>query len=743
MPDDAVRYVYLTGQPGCGKTVLARQYAEKIVSCEGVSKSLIVSLNASSEDSLLKSVKAALPKLNLSAWMQSTEYTISSLMKQLKNVFSAHNGAWFLIVDDLFEKNVFNKFLPQPGCNDWGKGQVLVTTQDDNLLPAFHSFAKRLSLNKGMTSKDALALLQQLSGFEVDEFAEDVIKELNYLPLALACCAVYVKDCRQNRTFTWKEYFDLHKENGPLELRTFSNDVYPMSMKAATTMAVRRMAETNHVLKLTFFFLSYCTLLPVPMDVLVQYVLENLSNGNDKKPKTKENDIVNEISRCTLLICGRSQNVKTVKFHQVSHDVFQAVENTSSATQRQDAFGKMMKSLNKTLDFTNNREKDHLLLKVLVRPHLASFIDHAIENCWNNTSDFVLLSMKLGQFFFSTQKMPDELSAVESLEKLYTISRELDLPEDQFCDILANLGFYYLELARNEDALNFLSKTFLMTKDKEGGKWLLLRCRTSFNLARTNFTLKNVDVAIRMMKTSIELAKIVYHNKESNVIIRYFWLACFYDSLNKSSEIVKIAEEARQFLYSGTAYSASIDRARCLSNLANIFTRCDSYPTLLIYHLYEESLSIYEKVLKADASLCPEYCTVFFQSALLALLHRLPGEKLEICDRYITAVKYCIGVDDRISIHTALALANSVSNQSSWITFIKTVMMGYDATAALLMSDNVLEECKSVKMSLSPRIINDFKTVRAKQQRKVCQLVLLLVFLGIFVFVLWVHVFLS
>ncbi len=131
MPEDVVRTVYLTGQPGSGKTELARQYGEQFkneTSLNDSSKPLVITLKGNSEDSLLKSVKEATRKLRLPICIELTNPNHIILMKELKDYFRNCSGAWLLIIDDMFEKNDFNNLFPRPGAKDWSGGQVLITT---------------------------------------------------------------------------------------------------------------------------------------------------------------------------------------------------------------------------------------------------------------------------------------------------------------------------------------------------------------------------------------------------------------------------------------------------------------------------------------------------------------------------------------------------------------------------------------------------------------------------------------
>ncbi len=759
MPEDesVARTVYLTGQPGSGKTELARQYSEQFeneLSLNDTSKPLVITLNGTSEESLLKSVKEATRKLRLPICIELTNPNHIILMKELKDYFRNCSGAWLLIIDDMFENNDFNNLFPRPGAKEWGGGQVLVTTQDNNLVPACHPFAKKLPLNDGMTKEDALALLKEISDVEVDDFAEKIIEELQYLPLALACCAIYVGETRQDRPstqFGWKEYLDLYRENAKLESRTFShyNSVYPFSMTNATMMAVKRMTETSDVLRLAFSLLSYCAVLPVPLNVLARYVQGNLPVQNDKQSTTKKNEISeieNEISRCTLLVHERSQNVETIKCHQVMYHAFQSVENTKPAKHQKIAFVKMMESLNNTLDFTDNTTKENILLKVLVRPHLKSFVDHANDMSWNNTAEFILISMKKDQFLFSTSDISDQ-SAVKSLQFLYSISMGLDLTDEGRCDILGNLGFYYLELDLCPDALSFLREAHHMTEGKNEKEWLSLRCRVSFILAQTYYSMDDVDLGIEMMKTSIDLAKKVYVEEEDKVMERFLFLAMFYDSTwSKFWKLKGVAEEAGEFFLNCTPESENLCRARCLAHLSLVFgfygfSLFASWQRQTLLKLAEavsnKSLNMFERLLGAHVSLYPAYYVFLAQSAM-GKLEVNPTEARTQLDK---ALGYCIQNGDKYSYTWIVSFKKHIFDNSTWwqslFYWIRNLIRGRVLFASLI---NQLEDFS--KECCSGRILYGRRRNYMNKNKRLMVWYNYVLFLVLFIFLLpFIYVF--
>ena len=686
--EDVVKTVYLTGQPGSGKTELARQYGEQFnnkTSLDDTSKPLVITLNGNSEESLFKSVNEIARKLRLPVCTEQTIPNLSNMMKDLKDHFRAYSGAWLLIVDDMFE-NSFNNLFPRPGSKEWGGGRVLVTTQDNDLVPACHQFAKKLSLNEGMTKEDALALLEEICEVEVDDYAKEIIEELRYLPLALACCATYVGETREDRAstqFGWKECLELYRKNVKLESRTFPNHnhAYPFSMTTAIKMAVSKMAEKSDVLRLTFSFLSYCALSPVPLSALATYVNSKLPA--EKRTSTTLRGIEDEICRCSLFVHKRYLTVETILFHQTICHVFKSTANVNPVEYRESEFVQMMKSLNVLLDTMDHVNEQDMIIKVLMRPHLQSFVNHANKMEWNNTADFVLISMKNGHSLFVTSNLSGE-EAIKSLETLRKISLDLNLPERKLCDILANLGFYNLQLDREdryEDALNFLTEAYNMTENKAEEEWLILRCRISFNLARVHCKKGDGNRGVNLMKESIYLAKTVYRNEEQNIMARYLWLARFYYENEKFGELNNVKDEAQSFLSSCTPDSVNLNRAYSLCYLGQIYVfhglhQASSNPewwtmenSLILAHTYiNRYLNMFEKVLGDDIYLCADsaVCIYLISNAIgMSLIN--PDESKKHLE---TAHKISLRLGNKVILETVVELQKSLFPKRSIWDFI-------------------------------------------------------------------------
>ena len=100
--------------------------------------------------------------------------------------------------------------LPPTGSEEWGHGQVLITTQDSSSIPSNAPLTYHESLSNGMHPDDAVNLLRQVSQIQDQNQDEKVAEVLEYQPLALAAAAFYVQTIvvSGSANVHWKDYLE-------------------------------------------------------------------------------------------------------------------------------------------------------------------------------------------------------------------------------------------------------------------------------------------------------------------------------------------------------------------------------------------------------------------------------------------------------------------------------------------------------------------------------------------------------
>ena len=196
-PGNVAKTVYITGDPATGKTQLASEYGRKFFeSSKHKNKKLFVGrLSGDNYSNFLQSYLQVAH--DLSCVKEETEKAIEShqldelaslrmVSKHVKKALRERTG-WLLIIDGLSldEKLVKElcSFWPQPNDENWGKGCVLVTTQDH--APTGSSIAI-LDLRGGMSEKDAVKLLTRVSGCSDEEGTVELVNSLDRSPLSVA-----------------------------------------------------------------------------------------------------------------------------------------------------------------------------------------------------------------------------------------------------------------------------------------------------------------------------------------------------------------------------------------------------------------------------------------------------------------------------------------------------------------------------------------------------------------------------
>ena len=242
---------------------------------------------------------------------------ISPKMKQFFN--------WLIIADNVVDLRLARADLPPTGSEDWGHGQVLITTQDSSTIPSNAPYAFHVSLSQGMQIDDAVELLKEVSRIKNFEKIERVAEVLEYQPLALAAAAVYMQTVVSNGSpnYGWTSYlesFARGERESTEEPLSRQNSAYSTTMTTAIKMAVNRFAESDEVLRETFLFLSMCASDSLPTESAVDFVKFRTTRQTEELIRAK-------ILTCTFITCLHGEDGKPcyLRVHNVVHEVLKRI----------------------------------------------------------------------------------------------------------------------------------------------------------------------------------------------------------------------------------------------------------------------------------------------------------------------------------------------------------------------------------------------------------------------------------
>ena len=326
--ENSLSYCYISGNPGSGKSQLAGLVAEnfyKETRKDTTAPSFVMTLNAENLESLLASYlslarKISCPAYTITATENSKDLNIEEKVAIIKDLITTKihlYSSWFLVIDNVTNLTKMGQFLPKRGNEQWGKGQLLITTQDCSCIPPESPITSHLSISKGMNDIDAVNLLFELTGITNDDMGQKVAQALDYQPLALASAGVYVRKVRNtNPDFGWEGYLqklEKGKRERTEEELTKVNNIYPDSMTVATGIAVKVVMDSNEIMKHAFTFLAFCAPEPVRLNLLTTYVVN--ADG-----ELDEEEIGIQIQGSSLLLIEGEDDVN-IRLHNVVHDI--------------------------------------------------------------------------------------------------------------------------------------------------------------------------------------------------------------------------------------------------------------------------------------------------------------------------------------------------------------------------------------------------------------------------------------
>ena len=378
-------YLYISGNPGSGKSQLACLVAEQIF--KESTNAFVMTLNATNLDRLLDSYVSfarhlKCPEYAVTNTLNDKDLTTKEKIASIKSLAGTKvelYPSWLLLVDNVVSIPEVHGHLPDTGDSHWSKGQLLITSQDTTSIPPDNSFIKQMSVSKGMAPSDATSLLATIAGIADDETAQKVAHALDYQPLALASAATFVKqlcDSKPSSNLGWSDFLEKIDEGQLKNTETFlsnTNASYPYSMTTAIVLAVEKSMSSERVLKHAFNVISLCATQPLNLDIITNYIQKAEENSDvNTGGEFKDKDVIGlRIRKSSLLLLEEDNGEVYVRTHQVVRDVIQRLIKQHSETERFEVVLVSILSLNQFIvdrkahlnDFTANAFR-------LLVPHL-------------------------------------------------------------------------------------------------------------------------------------------------------------------------------------------------------------------------------------------------------------------------------------------------------------------------------------------------------------------------------------
>ena len=612
--------MYLSGNPGCGKSQIAREIGQQFFSERmGDVENLIfvATLNAETIETLADSY------MTLGRYLRITEYALSRLEslkieKPLEAVQQLHRlvlpkvtkfTKWMIIADNVVDLRSVQGLLPQTGNKEWGHGQVLITTQDSTTISHNAPHTYHESLSKGMRLDEAVELLERVSQISDREQAENVAQLLDFQPLALAAAAFYVQTVISNGSsnYEWKAYLrDISTYSQRYEIETvlaIESLAYGKTTMAAVEMAIERAVDTDKVLRHTFSFLSLCAHYDLPLEAVSKFVKAHTKDQPEELIKAK---IVR--SSLVLVHSEKGDERRYIRLHKIVYEALirgEVLKPTSEEINCDLAeAGKIFKSL-----FEENNE-DYAIFETL-RPHCESLLKRMTPNC---NSDELSNFLRTSTPFVDLNMVADWLSSLASICchfcDLLFAKDVIDLARDLLKDIKADAdpgaflkgkilntsGLVYHSIGEYSLAEGFHKKA-LMIREKIFGEDHTDTASSYNNLASVYISLGQYNQAKELLEKALVIWKKINGENHVDVAASYNNLASVYSSLGEYNQAKELHEKAL-VISKRINGEVHFSVATSYNNLASVYSSLGEYNQAKEFS--EKALMIREKILGED-----------------------------------------------------------------------------------------------------------------------------------------------
>ena len=559
----AVSTVYLSGNPGCGKSQLAREIGQQFFSKQNNDLIFVATLNTETIDKLADSY------LTFGRHLGITEYALKGLesikeekpieaIKQLHRLILPKTSKftkWLIIADNVIDLRLVRDLLPQTGSKEWGHGQVLITTQDSGTIPQHAPHTYHESLSKGMRREEAVELLETVSQISERVQAENVAELLDFQPLALAAAAYYVQTVvtSGSSNYDWRAYLqDISTYSQRKEAETVlasESSAYAKTTMAAEEMAIQRAVDTDEVLRHTFSFLSLCANEDLPLETVLKFVKAQVNDYPEVLMKAK---IVR--SSLSLVHSDEGGEQTYLRLHKVVHEALKRGEMFDLKSWKRDhTMAEAVKIFKVELD---ENDENYAFCKTL-RPHCESVLKYMTSEFNLDESTFVERFTPFVDLDTVIDWLYTLASVCEENSYFFFAKNVVDLA----CNLLGNIddsstgaltrkgrirkmtGKVYNSLGEYNQAKEFHEKALMIRKTiffedhADVGE--------SYNdLALVCSSLGEYNQAKELHVKALTIRKKIFGEDHADVATSYNDLAIVYNSLGENSEAKKLHEKA-------------------------------------------------------------------------------------------------------------------------------------------------------------------------------------------------------
>ena len=612
----AISTIYLSGIPGCGKSQLARQLGQDIFDRrlhENDSLTFVATLNAETLDSLAESYSSLARHLGI------TEYTLTNLetstkgnprekIQYLKRVIypkTKQFSNWLIIADNVVDLSLVCRDLPPTGSEEWGHGQVLITTQDSSSIPSNAPLTYHESLSNGMHPDDAVNLLRQVSQIQDQNQDEKVAEVLEYQPLALAAAAFYVQTIvvSGSPNYHWKDYLEAlsHGEREATEkLLANQNIAYSETTTTAIQMAIMRALESDDVLREVLYLFSLCAPESLPMEVAVDFVKLRITGETEELIKTK-------LFKASLLSCSHDKDgsYTFIRMHNIVHEVLKLIITSKiDSTNRVKCISDVIEIFHSLMEENRNRlhSSRHVFAKLRVITSHCKVL-HVIVNTDFTKSKVFLTSINPRKLVSWLSLAADVCCDLSNPSDAHRFSTSIcnyvhflnDFKKDKLlrANIYSTQGNVYSDLGQYSEAKEYYEKALIIRKEIYGEKHGNVAASYN-NLAAVYSELGRYSEAKEYYEKALIIRKEIYGEKHGDVAASYNNLGIVYNNLGQYNEAKDHCEKAliiRKEIYG--QHHGHV--AASYSNLGNVYRDLGQYRQANYY--YERASMIKKKIL--------------------------------------------------------------------------------------------------------------------------------------------------